>query len=92
MDLIGLKNEKDYVEKMLYPAFLKGVNSGKPISQINAAQEKAKAKGGNKDKKQASIDSLIAKVLNHVGFDTLPDDLQYNIRDYLESEGYEITE
>ena len=45
-----------------------------------------------KGKQEAGIDSLVAKILNHKGFDTLPDNLQYEIRDYLESEGYEITE
>jgi hypothetical protein len=83
--------KKTYIEKQMYPAFLRGVNSGKAITAINASQEKAKAKGG-KGKQDATIDILIAKVLNHKSFDTLPDNLQYEIRDYLESEGYEITE
>ncbi len=83
--------KKAYIEKMMYPAFLRGVNSGKPITAINASQEKAKAKGG-KGKQEQAIDSFIAKVLNHKSFDTLPENLQYEIRDYLESEGYEITE
>jgi hypothetical protein len=83
--------KKAYIEKMMYPAFLRGVNSGKAITAINASQEQAKAKGG-KGKQDASIDNLVAKVLNHKGFDSLPDNLQYEIRDYLESEGYEITE
>lgn len=51
--------KKAYVEKMMYPAFLRAVNSGKPISQINASQEKAKAKGG---KGKTQSDS--AKVIN----------------------------
>ena len=88
---IAQGKKKAYVEKMMYPAFLRGVNSGKAITAINASQEQAKAKGG-KGKQDASIDNLVAKVLNHKGFDTLPDNLQYEIRDYLESEGYEITE
>ena len=83
--------KKTYIEKQMYPAFLRGVNSGKAITAINASQEKAKAKGG-KGKQDATIDNLVAKVLNHKGFDSLPDNLQYEIRDYLESEGYEITE
>jgi hypothetical protein len=88
---LAIGKKKAYVEKMLYPAFLRAVNSGKEVSQINASQEQAKAKGG-KGKQDATIDNLVAKVLNHKGFDTLPDNLQYEIRDYLESEGYEITE
>lgn len=83
--------KKQYIEKMMYPAFLRGVNSGKEITAINASQEKAKAKGG-KGKQPASIDTLIAKLISHEGFAGLPDNLQYEIRDYLESEGYEITE
>jgi hypothetical protein len=88
---LAIGKKKAYVEKMLYPAFLRAVNSGKEVSQINASQEQAKAKGG-KGKQDATIDNLVAKVLNHKGFDSLPDNLQYEIRDYLESEGYEITE
>ena len=87
-----LGKKKTYIEKMLYPAFLKAVNSGKELTAINASQEKAKAK--NKDKKTTpqGIDTLIAKVIGHEGFYDLPENLQYEIRDYLESEGYEITE
>jgi hypothetical protein len=88
---IAQGKKKAYVEKMMYPAFLRGVNSGKAITAINASQEQAKAKGG-KGKQDATIDNIVAKVLNHKGFDSLPDNLQYEIRDYLESEGYEITE
>jgi hypothetical protein len=88
---LGIGKKKAYVEKMLYPAFLRAVNSGKEVSQINASQEQAKAKGG-KGKQEQAIDSFVAKVLNHKGFSSLPDNLQYEIRDYLESEGYEITE
>lgn len=88
---IAQGKKKTYVEKMMYPAFLKNVNSGKPITAINTSQEKAKAKGG-KGKQDATIDILVSKVLNHKSFESLPDNLQYEIRDYLESEGYEITE
>jgi hypothetical protein len=88
---LAIGKKKAYVEKMLYPAFLRAVNSGKAVSQINASQEQAKAKGG-KGKQEQAIDSFVAKVLNHKGFSSLPDNLQYEIRDYLESEGYEITE
>jgi hypothetical protein len=88
---LAIGKKKAYVEKMLYPAFLRAVNSGKEVSQINASQEQAKAKGG-KGKQEQAIDSFVAKVLNHKGFSSLPDNLQYEIRDYLESEGYEITE
>jgi hypothetical protein len=84
--------KKTYIEKQMYPAFLRGVNSGKPITAINASQEKAKAKGKSKGKQVASIDILVTKVLEHESFASLPDNLQYEIRDYLESEGYEITE
>ena len=88
---LAIGKKKAYVEKMLYPAFLRAVNSGKAVSQINASQEQAKAKGG-KGKQEQTIDAFVAKVLNHKGFASLPDNLQYEIRDYLESEGYEITE
>jgi protein tyrosine phosphatase (PTP) superfamily phosphohydrolase (DUF442 family) len=88
---LAIGKTKSYTEKMLYPAFLRAVNSGKEVSQINASQEKAKAKGG-KGKQVAGIDAMIAKLISHEGFNTLPDNLQYEIRDYLESEGYEITE
>jgi hypothetical protein len=88
---IAQGKKKTYVEKMMYPAFLKNVNSGKAITAINSSQEKAKAKGG-KGKQVATIDVLIAKLLSHDNFGSLPDNLQYEIRDYLESEGYEITE
>ena len=84
--------KKTYIEKQMYPAFLRGVNSGKAITAINASQEKAKAKGKSKGKQVATIDILITKVLEHDAFSSLPDNLQYEIRDYLESEGYEITE
>ena len=91
---LAVGKKKAYVEKMLYPAFLRAVNSGKEVSQINASQEqgKAKAKGKSKGKQVASIDILVTKVLEHESFASLPDNLQYEIRDYLESEGYEITE
>ena len=36
--------QKKNIEKMLYPAFLKAVNNGKAMTQINASQEKAKKK------------------------------------------------
>jgi hypothetical protein len=85
--------KKTYIEKQMYPAFLRGVNSGKAITAINASQEKAKAKGGkNKGKQLTPIENMMVKVLEHDGFSSLPDNLQYEIRDYLESEGYEITE
>jgi len=88
---LAIGKTQSYTEKMLYPAFLRAVNNGKQVSQINASQEKAKAKGG-KGKQVATIDVLIAKLLPHDDFNSLPDNLQYEIRDYLESEGYEITE
>jgi hypothetical protein len=90
---IAQGKKKTYIEKQMYPAFLRGVNSGKPITAINASQEKAKAKGGkNKGKQLTPIENMMVKVLEHDGFSSLPDNLQYEIRDYLESEGYEITE
>ena len=91
---LAVGKKKAYVEKMLYPAFLRAVNSGKEVSQINASQEqgKAKAKGKSKGKQVTPIENMMVKVLEHDGFSSLPDNLQYEIRDYLESEGYEITE
>ena len=89
---LAIGKTKSYTEKMLYPAFLRAVNSGKAVTAINASQEKAKAKGKSKGKQVASIDILVTKVLEHDAFSSLPDNLQYEIRDYLESEGYEITE
>lgn len=89
---VALGKKKSYVEKMMYPAFLKGVNSGKELTSINASQENAKAKKAGKKKQVAGIDTIIAKVREHNQFAKLPDDLQDAINDYLESEGYEITE
>jgi hypothetical protein len=91
---LAIGKTKSYTEKMLYPAFLRAVNSGKAVTAINASQEKAKAKakGKSKGKQVAGIDILVTKVLEHESFASLPDNLQYEIRDYLESEGYEITE
>lgn len=97
--------KKAYVEKMMYPAFLRAVNSGKAISQINASQEKAKAKGG---KGKTQSDS--AKVIN--AFKTIwqlsesePQALEFieteldkgatlvdAIQDYLASEGVSFSE
>jgi hypothetical protein len=95
---LGIGKKKAYVEKMLYPAFLRAVNSGKVVSQINASQEQAKGKantktkGKGKGKTESAIDVLIAKVLEHKDYKTLPADLKIEIEDYLEKNDYEITE
>jgi hypothetical protein len=95
---LAIGKKKAYVEKMLYPAFLRAVNSGKVVSQINASQEQAKGKGKadtkgkGKGKKEPAIDVLIAKVLEHKDYKTLPIDLKIEIQDYLEKNDYEITE
>ena len=95
---LAIGKKKAYVEKMLYPAFLRAVNSGKEVSQINASQEQAKGKantktkGKGKGKTESAIDVLIAKVLEHKDYKTLPIDLKVEIEDYLEKNDYEITE
>jgi hypothetical protein len=93
---LAIGKKKAYVEKMLYPAFLRAVNSGKVVSQINASQEQAKGKGKantkGKGKKEPAIDALIAKVFEHKDYKTLPADLKLEIKDYLEKNDYEITE
>ena len=95
---LAIGKKKAYVEKMLYPAFLRAVNSGKVVSQINASQEQAKGKantktkGKGKGKTESAIDALIAKVLEHKDYKTLPIDLKVEIEDYLEKNDYEITE
>jgi hypothetical protein len=95
---LAIGKKKAYVEKMLYPAFLRAVNSGKVVSQINASQEQAKGKantktkGKGKGKTESAIDVLIAKVLEHKDYKTLPADLKIEIEDYLEKNDYEITE
>jgi hypothetical protein len=85
--------KKAYIEKMMYPAFLRGVNSGKAITAINASQEKAKGtKAKGKGKKAPAIDSMIAKVFEHSDFKTLPEDLKIEIKAYLEQNDYELSE
>ena len=94
---------KGYIDTMLYPAFVKGVNSGKPITQINLSREKAnknknKSKGAKTD--SALMDSALLKVweLSNVA----PQALEYidskidtlgligAIEDYLKSQGIDI--
>lgn len=95
---LAVGKKKSYVEKMLYPAFLRAVNSGKVVSQINASQEQAKGKtkangkAKGKGKKEPAIDVMLAKVFEHKDYKTLPADLKLEIKDYLEKNDYEITE
>jgi putative NIF3 family GTP cyclohydrolase 1 type 2 len=87
-------------------SFVKAVNEGTPFS-LSDSKGKAKGKGKGKSKTEA-IDVIIAKVFSHGEFATWCEKIQTSfvekyendekptvkavIQDYLESEGYEITE
>ena len=87
-------------------SFVKAVNEGTPFS-LSDSKGKAKGKGKGKTKTEA-IDVVIAKLFSHGEFATWCDKIQTSfvekyendekpsvkavIQDYLESEGYEITE
>ena len=87
-------------------SFVKAVNDGTPFS-LSDSKGKAKGKGNGKTKTEA-IDVVIAKVFSHAEFATWCDKIQTSflakhdndekptvkgvIQDYLESEGYVITE
>ncbi len=87
-------------------SFVKAVNEGTPFS-LSDSKGKAKGKGKGKTKTEA-IDVIIAKVFSHGEFATWCEKIQTSfvekyendekptitaiVRDYLESEGYEITE
>ena len=87
-------------------SFVKAVNEGTPFS-LSDSKGKAKGKGKGKTKTEA-IDVVIAKVFSHAEFSAWCDKIQTSfvekyendekptvkavIQDYLESEGYEITE
>ena len=87
-------------------SFVKAVNEGTPFS-LSDSKGKAKGKGKGKNKTEA-IDVIIAKVFSHGEFATWCEKIQTSfvekyendekptikavIQDYLESEGYEITE
>lgn len=87
-------------------SFVKAVNDGTPFS-LSDSKGKAKGKGKGKTKTEA-IDVVIAKVFSHAEFSAWCDKIQTSfvekyendekptvkavIQDYLESEGYEITE
>jgi hypothetical protein len=87
-------------------SFVKAVNDGTPFS-LSDSKGKAKGKGKGKTKTEA-IDVVIAKLFSHGEFSTWCDKIQTSfvekyendekptitaiVRDYLESEGYEITE
>jgi putative NIF3 family GTP cyclohydrolase 1 type 2 len=87
-------------------SFVKAVNDGTPFS-LSDSKGKAKGKGKGKTKTEA-IDVVIAKLFSHGEFATWCEKIQTAflakhdndekptitaiVRDYLESEGYEITE
>jgi hypothetical protein len=87
-------------------SFVKAVNEGTPFS-LSDSKGKAKGKGKGKSKTEA-IDVVIAKLFSHGEFATWCEKIQTSfvekyendekptitaiVRDYLESEGYEITE
>ena len=87
-------------------SFVKAVNDGTPFS-LSDSKGKAKGKGKGKSKTEA-IDVVIAKLFSHGEFATWCEKIQTSfvakyendekptvkavIQDYLESEGYEITE
>ena len=87
-------------------SFVKAVNEGTPFS-LSDSKGKAKGKGKGKTKTEA-IDVVIAKLFSHGEFATWCEKIQTSfvtkhdndekptvkavIQDYLESEGYEITE
>lgn len=87
-------------------SFVKAVNDGTPFS-LSDSKGKAKGKGKGKTKTEA-IDVVIAKLFSHGEFASWCEKIQTSfvekhdndekptingvVRDYLESEGYEITE
>jgi hypothetical protein len=87
-------------------SFVKAVNEGTPFS-LSDSKGKAKGKGNSKTKTEA-IDVVIAKLFSHAEFSTWCEKIQTSfvakyendekptitaiVRDYLESEGYVITE
>jgi hypothetical protein len=87
-------------------SFVKAVNDGTPFS-LSDSKGKAKGKGKGKGKTEA-LDVLIAKVFSHGEFATWCEKIQTSfvtkyendekptvraeVQNYLESEGYEITE
>jgi hypothetical protein len=87
-------------------SFVKAVNDGTPFS-LSDSKGKAKGKGKGKSKTEA-IDVVIAKVFSHAEFSAWCEKIQTAflakhdndekptitaiVREYLESEGYEITE
>jgi hypothetical protein len=87
-------------------SFVKAVNDGTPFS-LSDSKGKAKGKGKGKTKTEA-IDVLIAKLFSHGEFATWCEKIQTSfvakyendekptvkaeVQNYLESEGYEITE
>ena len=87
-------------------SFVKAVNEGTPFS-LSDSKGKAKGKGKGKTKTEA-IDVLIAKLFSHGDFATWCEKIQTSfvekyendekptikaeVQNYLESEGYEITE
>lgn len=70
-----------------WKTYFNAVNSGKPIEYADSNKNKKGKKSG--DKKEPAIDSMLAQINAHSAFANLPESLQDEIRDYLESEGYE---
>ena len=86
--MAGIKQESI---KNAYMTFMDTVNTGKVHTDTNKSRSNSKAQGGKKGKTNpVAIDALLAKVFNHADFATLNEELQHDIREYLESEGYEI--
>lgn len=91
--MAGLGNLAEGTKKNALMTFTDTINTGKVHTDSNKSRSNSKAQGGKKSPKQAvGIDALIAKVRNHADFGSLDSDLQDLINEYLESEGYEISE
>jgi hypothetical protein len=70
-----------------WKTYFNAVNSGKPIAYADSNKNKQGKKAG--EAKEQAIDSMLAKINAHSEFANLPESLQDEIRDYLESEGFE---
>lgn len=91
--MAGLGNLADGTKKNALMTFTDTINTGKVHTDSNKSRSNAKAEGGKKSPKQAkAIDALVAQVFNHADFANLPEELQHDVREYLETEGYEIEE
>lgn len=96
---------KDYVEKRLYPAFLIGVNSGKPINNMhdNINKNKSGKSKGEKTEAQYKADLIKALTTIYELSDAVPsviefidnsiesgNDFMESVIDFLKSEDVEI--